>query len=82
MLYYSPAGLVVVAALPGGRHRIVATVPTALVWLAAGSWGTAFMTELRGASNARAKTALSWRPRFPSWVEGFAAEYASRQPAS
>ena len=26
MLYYSPAGLVVVSALPGGRHRIVATV--------------------------------------------------------
>jgi 2-polyprenyl-6-methoxyphenol hydroxylase-like FAD-dependent oxidoreductase len=25
-LYYSPAGLVVVSALPGGRHRIVATV--------------------------------------------------------
>jgi hypothetical protein len=40
------------------------------------------MTELRGASNARARTALGWRPRFPSWTEGFAAEYASPQPAS
>ncbi|HEU5388208.1 MAG TPA: FAD-dependent monooxygenase [Streptosporangiaceae bacterium] len=29
MLYYSPAGLVVVSALPGGRHRIVATVDDA-----------------------------------------------------
>jgi 2-polyprenyl-6-methoxyphenol hydroxylase-like FAD-dependent oxidoreductase len=29
MLYYSPAGLVVVSALPGGRHRIVATVDEA-----------------------------------------------------
>jgi 2-polyprenyl-6-methoxyphenol hydroxylase-like FAD-dependent oxidoreductase len=29
ILYYSPAGLVVVSALPGGRHRIVATVDEA-----------------------------------------------------
>ena len=29
MLYYSPAGLVVVSPLPGGRHRIVATVDEA-----------------------------------------------------
>ncbi|HEX6518522.1 MAG TPA: FAD-dependent monooxygenase [Streptosporangiaceae bacterium] len=29
MLYYSPAGLVVVSALPGGRHRIAATVDDA-----------------------------------------------------
>jgi 2-polyprenyl-6-methoxyphenol hydroxylase-like FAD-dependent oxidoreductase len=29
MLYFAPAGLVVVAPLPGGRHRIVATVDTA-----------------------------------------------------
>jgi 2-polyprenyl-6-methoxyphenol hydroxylase-like FAD-dependent oxidoreductase len=29
MLYYSPAGLVVVSALPGGRHRIVATADEA-----------------------------------------------------
>jgi 2-polyprenyl-6-methoxyphenol hydroxylase-like FAD-dependent oxidoreductase len=29
MLYYSPAGLVVLSALPGGRHRIVATVDDA-----------------------------------------------------
>ena len=29
MLYYSPAGLAVISALPGGRHRIVATVDEA-----------------------------------------------------
>jgi 2-polyprenyl-6-methoxyphenol hydroxylase-like FAD-dependent oxidoreductase len=29
MLYFSPAGLVVIAPLPGGRHRIVATVDEA-----------------------------------------------------
>ena len=29
MLYFAPAGLLVVAPLPGGRHRIVATVDVA-----------------------------------------------------
>lgn len=53
-------------------------VPAALVRLAAGGWGAAFMTKLRGASNARAKTELNWRPRFASWIEGFTAEHASR----
>ena len=57
-------------------------VPAALVRLAAGGWGAAFMTELRGASNARAKTALSWRPRFPSWIEGFTIEHATRHRAA
>lgn len=56
---------------PAPKH-----VPAALVRLAAGAWGAAFMTELRGASNARAKAALNWRPRFSSWVEGFAIEHA------
>jgi nucleoside-diphosphate-sugar epimerase len=50
-------------------------VPAALVRLAAGGWGAAFMTQLRGASNARAKAALDWQPRFPSWIEGFASMY-------
>jgi nucleoside-diphosphate-sugar epimerase len=55
---------------PAPRH-----VPAALVRLAAGTWGAAFMTELRGASNARAKAALGWQPRFPSWIDGFQAEH-------
>jgi nucleoside-diphosphate-sugar epimerase len=29
--------------------------------------------SLRGASNAKAKGELGWRPRYPSWREGFAA---------
>lgn len=62
---------------PAPKH-----VPAALVRLAAGGWGAAFMTELRGASNARARTALNWRPRFSSWIEGFTIEHASRQRAS
>jgi nucleoside-diphosphate-sugar epimerase len=62
---------------PAPKH-----VPAALVRLAAGGWGAAFMTELRGASNARAKTALNWRPRFPCWIEGFTTEHASHQRAA
>jgi nucleoside-diphosphate-sugar epimerase len=31
---------------------------------------------LRGASNAKAKRELGWRPRYPSWREGFAASLA------
>jgi nucleoside-diphosphate-sugar epimerase len=31
------------------------------------------MTELRGASNAKAKRELAWRPAHPSWRQGFAA---------
>jgi hypothetical protein len=29
------------------------------------------MTELRGASNAKAKRGLGWQLRRPSWREGF-----------
>lgn len=50
--------------------------PRLLARLAVGGWGVAYMTELRGASNARAKAALDWRPRYPSWREGFATELA------
>jgi nucleoside-diphosphate-sugar epimerase len=34
--------------------------------------------SLRGASNAKAKRDLGWRPRYASWREGFAASLASR----
>jgi nucleoside-diphosphate-sugar epimerase len=29
-------------------------------------------TQLRGASNAKAKRELGWQPRYPSWRQGFA----------
>jgi nucleoside-diphosphate-sugar epimerase len=32
--------------------------------------------SLRGASNAKAKRELGWRPRYPSWREGFTASLA------
>jgi nucleoside-diphosphate-sugar epimerase len=47
-------------------------IPTVLARAVAGGWGVAFMTRLRGADNARARLALDWRPRYPSWREGFA----------
>ena len=41
--------------------------------LAAGEAGAVLMTELRGASNAKAKRELGWRPAHPSWRQGLAA---------
>jgi nucleoside-diphosphate-sugar epimerase len=41
--------------------------------LFAGEAGVVLMTGLRGASNAKAKRELGWRPAHPSWRQGFAA---------
>jgi nucleoside-diphosphate-sugar epimerase len=41
--------------------------------LFAGETGDVMMTGLRGASNAKAKRELAWRPAHPSWRQGFAA---------
>ena len=46
-------------------------VPKFIGRLAAGEVGVVMMTEIRGASNAKAKRELSWQPRHPSWREGF-----------
>ncbi len=43
-------------------------------WLArrfVGELGVVMMTEARGASNAKAKRELGWRPTYPSWRDGF-----------
>jgi nucleoside-diphosphate-sugar epimerase len=50
--------------------------PKLLARLAAGAWGVAYLTELVGADNGRARRELEWRPSFPSWKEGFARELA------
>lgn len=39
--------------------------------LAIGKHGVVMMTEVRGASNAKAKRELGWRPRWASWRDGF-----------
>jgi nucleoside-diphosphate-sugar epimerase len=49
-------------------------IPAWLGRLVAGEAGTVMMTEIRGASNAKAKRELGWQLRYPSWRQGFAAE--------
>ncbi|HEX3316649.1 MAG TPA: NAD(P)-dependent oxidoreductase [Solirubrobacteraceae bacterium] len=46
-------------------------VPRWLGRLVAGEAGAVMMTEVRGASNAKAKRELGWQPRYPSWRVGF-----------
>jgi nucleoside-diphosphate-sugar epimerase len=48
-------------------------VPRFVGRLAAGEAGIVMMTEVRGASNEKAKRELEWRPRHASWREGFLA---------
>jgi hypothetical protein len=45
-----------------------------------GEVGIVMMTELRGASNTKAKLELGWRPAHPSWRQGFVAYDRSRTP--
>jgi nucleoside-diphosphate-sugar epimerase len=63
-----------VAAALGAKppHR----VPRLVGRLVAGEAATVMMTEVRGASNAKAKRELGWQPRHPTWREGFAEEAA------
>jgi nucleoside-diphosphate-sugar epimerase len=48
-------------------------VPRFVGRLAAGEAGAVMMTEVRGASNAKAKQELAWRPAHSSWRQGLAA---------
>jgi nucleoside-diphosphate-sugar epimerase len=47
-------------------------VPTWVARIVGGRVGAIFGTELRGASNAKARRELGWQPRYPSWRQGFA----------
>jgi nucleoside-diphosphate-sugar epimerase len=61
--------------LPAYARALAAPPPRRVpVWLArlmAGRYGVHLMTTQRGASNAKAKHALGWAPRYPSWRTGF-----------
>jgi nucleoside-diphosphate-sugar epimerase len=46
-------------------------VPVWLGRLAVGEVGISMMTQIRGASNAKAKRGLGWAPLYPSWRDGF-----------
>ena len=48
-------------------------VPAFVARLVAGRTAASAATELRGASNAKARRELGWTPRHPSWRQGFAA---------
>jgi nucleoside-diphosphate-sugar epimerase len=51
-------------------------VPKWLARLLAGDVVVTMMTEGRGFSNAKAKRELGWKPRYPSWRQGFADLFA------
>ena len=46
-------------------------IPRWLARLAVGEMATLMMTDVRGASNAKAKRELGWQLRYPSWRLGF-----------
>ena len=48
-------------------------VPRFVGRLFAGEAGVVMMTDVRGASNEKAKRELGWRPAHPTWRQGFAA---------
>jgi len=63
--------------LPALAHELGAKkpmrVPRFVGRLFAGEVGVVMMTEIRGASNAKAKRELAWSPAHPSWRPGFGA---------
>jgi nucleoside-diphosphate-sugar epimerase len=56
-------------------------LPAWLARLFAGELGVVMMTEIRGASNAKAKRELGWELRYPSWRQGFQATYGMARAA-
>lgn len=55
-------------------------IPRWLGRLLAGEAVTVMMTEIRGASNEKAKRELGWAPRYRSWREGLAAAMEEPSP--
>jgi len=51
-------------------------LPRRLGRLLAGEPATIMLTEVRGASNAKARRELGWRPEHPSWRDGIVREVA------
>jgi hypothetical protein len=67
----SELGAVPVVATRGAKKLM--RVPRFVGRLFAGEAGVVMMTEVRGASNAKARRELRWRPAHASWRQGFAA---------
>ncbi len=53
-------------------------IPVWLARLVGGDVVVSLMTEVRGASNAKAKRLLGWTLHYPSWRAGFVAAYGHR----
>ena len=51
-------------------------VPAGLARLLAGPLAVAIMTEACAFDNTKAKRELGWQLRYPSWRQGFRAEFA------
>jgi nucleoside-diphosphate-sugar epimerase len=68
--------------LPAAAEALGAKPPRHFpVWLArlfAGDVAVMMGTEVRGASNTKAKRELGWTLRYPTWRQGFAEVYGSR----
>ena len=62
--------LPVLAAAVGAKRPL--RVPAWVGRLAGGKAAVMLMTEVRGASNDKAKRELGWQLRYPSWRQGFA----------
>lgn len=57
--------------------------PAAIARMAVGPFGVVFMNGLAGASNARARDALRWQPRYRSFRDGMTADFtAATAPAA
>jgi nucleoside-diphosphate-sugar epimerase len=61
------------AALLGARPPM--RVPAWMARPLVGDFGVGMMTTTRGSSNAKARAELGWQPGYPSWREGFRAEF-------
>jgi nucleoside-diphosphate-sugar epimerase len=67
----APAGVVLRALAEALGARPPRRVPAWLGRLLAGEALTSMFTQIRGASNAKARRELGWQPGFPSWRQGF-----------
>lgn len=55
-------------------------MPRFMLRVFTGEGGVVMMTDARGASNAKAKRELHWRPAYPSWRQGFTATLEESVP--
>jgi nucleoside-diphosphate-sugar epimerase len=77
----APAREVIPAMAEALGARPPRKVPAWLAKVFAGELGVIIMTEIRGASNAKAKRELGWTLRYPSWRQGFPVTYGVARAA-